>query len=361
MADTEDGNVAIKRKKIMKTADVSMRTTVFVLSHTPYRATLELPHRSRFSKQEVAEAAQRAGCRSLMSLPTGYFDVIRVDDNNCQIAVYRFEKVVGCRKTDSNRHAKLPVAFVRHKEIKLLNMCTVRLGFKYLYGYNQTYEVISNGSILLSQNTPNEPLPSLNEHQRTVDMLFALRSAVGQNYTIVCSSDSRGHYSPFSGGGDITIFKKGSAAAATLLHTKEELEEELGTSAQSAHSPQSSSPINVTPPKVGEYRCASIENKVAHVQGDKDVTLQLQANMLLLCSTLLIEILNKSNADGIEVLSCYGIQIGITYPLKILKLTIDFSKDKVLYEELFSLSPCAFYPVYVDMCMEYILQSLTLS
>ena len=67
---------------------------------------------------------------------------------------------------------------------------------------------------------------------------------------------------------------------------------------------------------------------------------------------------NPCEADAINLLSYYGVTLGPTYPLKLVKLTVDFDSEGLLYEELFTLSPCAFYPVYVDMCILHVVESL---
>ena len=46
-------------------------------------------------------------------------------------------------------------------------------------------------------------------------------------------------------------------------------------------------PNHLTPPKRGEFHCGSLENKVSGVQSEVDARLQLQANMVLTCATLL--------------------------------------------------------------------------
>ena len=86
-----------------------VKTTVFVLSHTPYKATLRLPRLSRFPKEMVAEAAAQQGCKKLVALPHGHFEVLFNNrDKNYQVAVSMFRNVVGCRSTQSAQHGHLP-------------------------------------------------------------------------------------------------------------------------------------------------------------------------------------------------------------------------------------------------------------
>ena len=79
--------------------------------------------------------------------------------------------------------------------------------------------------------------------------------------------------------------------------------------------------------------------------------------MMLLCSNLLVQKIkeNKDPAD-ITLLTCYGIQLGPTYALK---LTIDFDNCVLLYEELFKLDQCVFYPAFIDISLFFVLENLT--
>ena len=81
-----------------------VKTTVFVVSFTPYKATLSLPCKSRISREEVAEAAVKQGVHKPQSLPRGHFEVI-YNNNHYQVAVYKFMDVVGCRTTGSVQHS----------------------------------------------------------------------------------------------------------------------------------------------------------------------------------------------------------------------------------------------------------------
>ena len=45
--------------------------------------------------------------------------------------------------------------------------------------------------------------------------------------------------------------------------------------------------ISITPPRQGEVRCASVENKGAHALQTQEVILKLEANMVLSCADTL--------------------------------------------------------------------------
>ena len=78
-------------------------------------------------------------------------------------------------------------------------------------------------------------------------MMQGLQQALAmKDYTVSPCWDTK-HYSPFSGGGDISIFKKtSSAVAAIVLQTSD-----MDTPSDAAV---------LSPPECGEYRCISIES-----------------------------------------------------------------------------------------------------
>ena len=154
----------------------------------------------------------------------------------------------------------------------------------------------------------------------------------------------RVHYCPFSGGGHISIFRRGSSSVSVVMTDSDS--EDVTPPHRGMQSDRSEG--QATPPKDGEYRCVSVENKVTPVQCEWEVTLQLQANMLVLCSGLLRQKFKEcpSDAEKINILCCYGLQLGLPYPLKVLKLTVDFEPGKV---ELLNASVSFFYPVHIDV------------
>ena len=89
----------------------------------------------------------------------------------------------------------------------------------------------------------------------------------------------------------------------------------------------------------------------------------LPADMVLTSTALLkrkIETL-KTPATELQTLatpSCYGMLIGPTYSLKLLKLSKDFENQTLMFEELFVLSPYVLYPMYVDMTIDHIIKLL---
>ena len=383
MAQTEGSSVPSKKRKLSHTLESStlVDTTVFVVGFSPYKATLRLPQWRRFSDTYIADAAAQQGIQPPKGLPNGKYEVLHLHDGH-QVAVFKFQSTEGCRVTDSPQHSKLPIPTHRHRDIQdlMVEPNNLRVGCRYLYGYDHPYTVESK-KIEFDQAVPTKKLPQESEISRTVDMIQALRSKYGDQCDIKVFADTN-HYCPFSGGGDIRIFKKDSFTGAVLQGPEPQSEElelldaslslaeiptspQLDSQQQIAASLPESAPqcsaqkLQLTPPKQGECRCGAIENKVTHAQKETAVCMQLQANMMLLCSNLLVEKIkeNKDPAD-ITMLTCYGIQLGPTYALKILKLTIDFDKCVLLYEELFNLDQCVFYPAFIDISLFFVLENL---
>ena len=50
----------------------------------------------------VAEAAAQQGCKKLVALPHGHFEVVHHNsEKECQVAIFKFKDVVGCQSTQS--------------------------------------------------------------------------------------------------------------------------------------------------------------------------------------------------------------------------------------------------------------------
>ena len=143
----------------------------------------------------------------------------------------------------------------------------------------------------------------------------------GNLLDIEASEDNR-RFCPFTGGDDILIQRK-NATSVAVIH--EPTPEDDGSTPFSVATYDVTTPeatASNTPPKVGELRCGAAENKVTQSQSEDEVTRQLQVNMMLLTSHLLRRKLEEDpgNADSIKFLTCYGLQLGSTYPLTITNL-----------------------------------------
>ena len=122
--------------------------------------------------------------------------------------------------------------------------------------------------------------------------------------------------------------------------------------------------LNITPPKKGEQWCAALENKGTQcTRPPTHVTLQLQANMVLLCAKMLYESVSSEpeNAEEISSLTCFGAQFGLTYPMKLLKLKMDFDERNMSFKELFVAPVGPASGAYMDLLLCYIFQALKLA
>ena len=137
------------------------------------------------------------------------------------------------------------------------------------------------------------------------------------------------------------------------------------TGSEAGEPPPNDQDPNLTPPKQGEEQCASFENKLSHHKNDLETRLQLQADMVLTCAIQLTRILDvfrtPEDLENIKILTCYGMAMGPTYDLKLLKLCINFDQGTLIFEELLKVKPCSVYPAYVDIIIQHIFAQLKLN
>ncbi len=332
-------------------------TTVYAISKTPFRAVVFLPTlETRLTTEAVKAAfAEQFPDRAFPTLPQGHFEVVWSNQQG-QVALFWHKKVKGCRKTGSTHHGHLPRPIVRHTERHNIT-CepSLRVGFEYLFGYSHAYTITEEREIKLSQQFPPGLVKKRTEPQRTMSMVSTLKKQFTRaNVTLDAFSRNSSHFCPFSGGGDIQVFQTAGSTAghptAAVVMTGQEDEEE----------PEPVNSPDLTPPKAHEGRCGSVENKITGPQTEREALLQLQADMVLTCATLLEERLSSpsSTPELFDTLVCYGVLLGVPYPLKLLKLTIDFVKEDMVFEERFSLNVCLFSPIYIDLVLHYVFQSV---
>ena len=280
---------------------------MFVCSYEPYKVVISMPNMvSGFSVEDIREATKHCG-KPLPNISQGYFIINR--SNNCQVALFKFKVTAGCRTTESRHHFKLPLPNPIHKNItKLTKEPNIRVGFPYVYGHNQPYTV-QNETVTLSEPTLPTRKTTGSEFSRTTIMVSSMQQMFGNLLDIDTTQDHH-QVCPFTGGGDIFIQTKNSTSAAVIHELTPEDDGSTPfsvaiTPQATAHTtPQATAPTTptapqataptapqatapTTPPKVGELQCGSAENKMTAGQSDKAVTLQLQANMMLLVSCLL--------------------------------------------------------------------------
>lgn len=243
------------------------------------------------------------------NFPSGEFLVIKAEFDY-QVAIFKYSSnaVAGCRSTSSAQHRALPFPIKAHKKVAHFTKEPVlRLGYQFLWGVNQAYQVCE-GKVNLGEF--EVPDATNVEVQRTTVLVHGLKMQYGEKYRIMTPSGRNStQFCQFSGGGDVEIVYNAVSSAALLVG-----QEEKDTAQQH------------TPPKSGEVRSGIVENKVTSQQTGEQVTRQLMANMVLLGGTTLEEIVKCKQPVEVEMFShlvIYGCQMSPVYLLKLLKLCME--------------------------------------
>ena len=340
-----------KRKRVSetKTTMTELDTVLFMCSiRKPWKARLTLPCASKISVEEVRQALTTCGA-AVPCFPRGKFHVIANNDI-FQVALFEFQDTAGCRSTSSKQHDRLPRPWVSHRDIA--QEPTVKVGYKFFYGTNIEYKVVAKEVHLMPTAIASAPTQvTTTEGEKTAGLHVQVTNAF-PNYEVCMPTPLHtGSFCPFTGGGDLEIFCGTSAAVVEVAETMVE-ENEAGEEATA---------VTITPPKRGEQQSAVLEHKGDRgQQKPEEVTSQLQADMIVTCVKLLQKIIQASvdAAPEVTCLTVYGVQIGISYPVKLLKVTTDFDTETLCFQELFA-SPV--YPsggAYVDMSLQDIFQAL---
>ena len=69
--------------------------------------------------------------------------------------------------------------------------------------------------------------------------------------------------------------------------------------------------------------------------------------MVLACATVLEYKLEVSTADN-DSITCYGLLVGMEYPMTLVKLTLDFIAGNMLFKQL---CPDPFHGAWIDMTL----------
>ena len=82
--------------------------------------------------------------------------------------------------------------------------------------------------------------------------------------------------------------------------------------------------------------------------------------MVLLCTKILQERISSDpdSAEELSSLVCYGCQFGLTYPVKLLKLKVDFEEGAMSFRQLFYSPPSPAAGALMDLLLEYTFQAL---
>ena len=127
----------------------------------------------RFSVIKIRNALQHQACTTLPKLPQGYFDVVAGGDGY-QVALFKHALVAGCRSTTSYQHSQLPWPVLHLKDAaSITKEPTIRVGFRYIYGHDQPYNV-SDGEVSLIKPTLPVSRTEATEVSRTISMIISL-------------------------------------------------------------------------------------------------------------------------------------------------------------------------------------------
>ena len=365
-------SMASPPSKEQKIEEGKTKTVLFVVGHSPYKGTLSLSRQNVFSFEEIKEAVGRQGKPQIPYPGEGQFKVV-ASTTEQQVVVFRYRKTIGCSKLSDSRNL-LPVPVCRHRKIETLMQTptNIRVGSRFLYnGYDQQYTIDGNGDMLTRVVCFPAPNNFQCENSRSYQMIEGLKLALGQHYSVEWWFGNYNRHCPFSGGGDLSIFKSCSPSAVVVdLHSNDGTEQTTSNDGTDDESTPDDVTRDISLGTKLDTRDISLgtkvspTNKIANSLGSgvdqEGITLQLQANMLLLSSTLLLNKVKEDpdKAGGINILSCYGLQIGLNCPLKILKLSVDFSKKELEYEELLNVSPTPVHHLYVDMALQHVVSCL---
>ena len=301
-------------KRLRREEEQLCKTVLFLCGRNPWKTTVRLPRGSKFSTDQVKKALRKDGAVEVPpTLPQGTFTIVK-STHNLQVGIFKFERTAACGTVDSIQHATLPQAIPEHKTLfaPTPQQPLLRVGYSFLFGSDQQYVIRENqiefkaplSSAVMCTPEDDEP----RETERTNRLATEITSSLSKDYVVRVGSGRDSSH--FTGGGDIYVHFK-PAAGACVLGVGEGLAEVAGE--------ETSSPVNnSTPPKKGEQRCAAIENKrPLCTTPPTHVTLQLQANMVLLCAKLLNEGVasDAEHAEDISSITCYGAQFGLTYPM----------------------------------------------
>ena len=329
--------------KRLKMDEEIIQTILFLISHVPWKAIVSLPRRLEFTAEEVENALANSNVNA-PKLPKGFFKVVRADAH-FQVAIFKHILVAGCGTTTSEHHRTLPALQKHHKSVAEITEepHQLRVGFKFVCGISQTYEVVRGevnlGELVVPTVTSFDPEP---EKERVTTLILGLRSHYGASYKISISSGRNNSQScQFSGGGDIEIYAASKAAAVVINSAEPEQTE--GEEEKKGE--------RYNPPKRGEERFGIIEAKATAQKTVEELTKQLMADMVLVAANKLegvVGLKTLKELDELNYLVTYGLQVSPLHPLKLLKLVIDFNKGTLSFFELLHISNFTGSGAYID-------------
>ena len=113
------------------------------------------------------------------------------------MAMFRYEKVVGCRSTNSSQHSQLPVPSRRHRAAEGFT-CEPRLrvGFEYIYIDSHDYAVV-DGKVQVAHWLPTSKLEQQSENERVLILVEQLKRFAGERFTSMLLEVTTITFAPF--------------------------------------------------------------------------------------------------------------------------------------------------------------------
>ena len=312
------------------------RTVLFLCARTPWKAVLYIPQMRRIPVSLLRKASEDQEQPPPPSFPHGDFRVV-YNDPVVQVAIFRYRHSFGC-STSSTEYDCLPFPVMAHKDpAAFLRETKLRVGYRFLYGSEYEYTVKDGGKISIKDAHGCDRSQFESNRSKMFDLAVQLQAQYGSSYSVgvgALSGHDASHYSPFTGGEDdvyISMTESGTSAVSAVVVGG------IPDQVQQQSESESTSDQETKPPMAQ--------------QSPRDVTLQLQAYMVLLCAHKLEHIVTctPQDVESLQVLTCYGMQVGLSYPLKLLKLTMDFQDHELEFQELFKGPVGVFQGAYIDI------------
>ncbi len=308
--------------------------------------------------------------------PGVFKHLVTVREGNKYLCIYvfKFAHGKGCREVTSLFHRTLPPCadkLITDKDLLSLKG-DGKLGTSYFYlneGDEPTVKYTDDGYILecvpstssLRGNHSQEDLRG-NQFIKAVH-LYLKSSNIDLKFTTKSDAMLRAEakVSPFSGGGDNVLL--GWPLAKTLVvNVIEDSGEEIVQDSSCEQSGNGSSPADT-----GEQRLATnIELKDLTTQSDDAVEQQLKANMHLLSSSLAVGKLKELKnihrpiawLNDLKTFTSYGLSFGIVKPVVILKLSIDFCNERLIYEKRYESTMDVHKAPRLACAMQYLIKRM---
>ena len=352
----------------MAATPVLVPTTLFVCDFTPQKICCALPLAQTYSIEQVEAVVNED-----LHLPLGHF--VRLPRYWTQngywmqnVGIFVHSMSVGCSKVKPSSPHKNFLFPDKNNVVPMRDLFRltpdVKVGYSYLTGYDVPYELSPDGKLkievdftltdeVMPEEVPQQPPTEL---ERTAHMLYTLSKTYADVFTVHYPTPiSIGPLCPFSGGGDIFIERK---APFTRPDTVSRMVIDTGADTGAEEEGEE-----------GEGAGGGLaENKTF---SDVRSEMVLQANMMVQCASSLYRVLTwqqtrkrkreqtAHDIPDIQLVTCYGMRCGGKFPLKILKLTMDFTNKSICFEEHFNLRvESMFYPPCVDRALKYIIDHI---